>query len=131
MRYVLSYTFVGFLLNVSSTIPPITSHRLDRTLRLSSPILMRLATKFWCYSTKTLTIGSLWALVVHLLKSVERCRYVQQSISSDCSSLSFQKYLAFHESIILPDVTELGAALALQYACRIQPEERSIGEIAC
>ena len=40
----------------------------------------------------------------------------------------FQKYLAFHDSIILPDVTELGAALALQYACRIQPEERSIGE---
>lgn len=44
--------------------------------------------------------------------------------------LSFQKYLAFHESIILPDVTELGAALALQYACRIQPDERSIGEVA-
>jgi hypothetical protein len=42
---------------------------------------------------------------------------------------SLQKYLAFHDSIILPDVTELGAALALQYACRIQPDERSIGKV--
>lgn len=118
------------LLNASSTIPTITLHRQDRTLRLSSPIHMRLATKFWCYSTKMLTNGSLWALVVHLLKSVVRCRYVQQALSDDCLSFYFQKYLAFHESIILPDVTELGAALALQYACRIQPDEGSIGEVA-
>ncbi|KAG8834446.1 phosphatidylinositol-4- kinase [Serendipita sp. 399] len=39
---------------------------------------------------------------------------------------TLQKYLAHYETVLLPETVELGASLALQFACRIPPTERHI-----
>jgi phosphatidylinositol 4-kinase A len=38
-----------------------------------------------------------------------------------------QKYLAYYDTVLLPETVELGAAVALQFACKIPPNERNIG----
>lgn len=39
---------------------------------------------------------------------------------------TLQKYLAHYETVLLPETVELGAAVALQFACKIPPNERNI-----
>ncbi|KAG8826070.1 phosphatidylinositol-4- kinase [Serendipita sp. 401] len=39
---------------------------------------------------------------------------------------TLQKYLAHYETVLLPETVELGASLALQFACKIPPTERHI-----
>jgi phosphatidylinositol 4-kinase len=41
---------------------------------------------------------------------------------------SAQKYLASNESVALENTGELGASVALQFACAIGPSERKLGE---
>ena len=38
-----------------------------------------------------------------------------------------QNYLAHYDTVLLPETVELGAAVALQFACKIPPNERNIG----
>ncbi|CAG7846286.1 Phosphatidylinositol 4-kinase stt4 Short=PI4-kinase; Short=PtdIns-4-kinase [Serendipita indica DSM 11827] len=39
---------------------------------------------------------------------------------------TLQKYLAHYETVLLPETVEMGASLALQFACKIPPSERKI-----
>lgn len=130
MRYVLPYPSFGppqcFQYNPSHHF---TSTRSNLTIELTDSYATRneILVSLHKNANHWLTLGIVRAPIeVRRTLQVRSTVYLKRLLI-----LLFQKYLAFHESIILPDVTELGAALALQYACRIQPDERSIGEVAC